>query len=100
MGAAPCGQGICIFIRSEGAYEGKLEFDIPRHRLYMGFEQDWPRMNAVPEWFTVEPDEEHAYEIEDVDRGTIKVVTGASLREGLPVALEPGKPLRLMVRPR
>ena len=21
----------------------------------MGFAQDWPRMNTLPEWFTVEP---------------------------------------------
>jgi hypothetical protein len=99
LGAAPYGEGICIFMKSEEPYEGRLQFDIPRHRLYLGFEQDWPRMNAVPEWFTVEPDESHQYTVEDADAGSTQTLTGKSLHEGLPVRLEPNKPLRLIVRP-
>ena len=97
LGAAPYGDGICIFMKSDKPYEGFLQFDIPRHRLYMGFEQDWPRMNAVPEWYTVEPDESHLYRVEDIDAKWTRVVSGKSLSEGLPVRIEPGKPLRLMV---
>ncbi|UCG33936.1 MAG: hypothetical protein JSU68_04725, partial [Phycisphaerales bacterium] len=59
LGAAPYGRGICIFMQSDRPYEGRIQFDIPRHRIHMGFRQDWPRMNAVPEWFTVEPDDAH-----------------------------------------
>ena len=97
LGAAPCRGGICIYMKSGKPYEGLLEFDIPRHRLYMGFERDWPRMNAVPEWFTVEPDESQRYRVEDIDAGWTKVVSGKSLSEGLPVRIEPSKPLRLTV---
>ena len=97
LGAAPCGKGICLYLTSEQPYEGCIQFDVPRHRLTMGFEEDWPRMNAVPEWFTVEPDEEHQYTIQDVDRGSVKKVAGKALSDGLPVHLEPGKPLRLVV---
>ena len=97
LGAAPSGDGICIFMKSEAPYEGRLHFDVPRHRLYLGFEQDWPRMNAVPEWFTVEPDESHWYRVEDVDAARAQVVSGRSLSEGLPVRLEPQRPLRLVV---
>ncbi len=100
LGAAPCGDGICVFMRSAEAYEGRLQFDIPRHRITMGFTQDWPRMNAVPEWFTVEPDEKHLYSVTDVDAGSTRTLTGKSLSEGLPIRLEPGKPLRLLVRPK
>ena len=57
-------------------------------------------MNAVPEWFTVEPDEEHEYQVEDVDTGESRLVTGKSLSEGLPVDVAAGKPLRLIIRPR
>ncbi len=57
-------------------------------------------MNAVPEWFTVEPDESHQYVVEDVDAQTRQVVTGRSLSEGWAVRVEPGKPLRLIVAPR
>jgi len=100
LGAAPCGDGICVFMKSAETYEGRLQFDVPRHRITMGFTQDWPRMNAVPEWFTVEPDGEHEYTVENVDAGTTEVFTGKSLSEGLPVRVEPGKPLRIVVRPR
>jgi len=99
LGAAPCGDGICLFLRSAEPYEGRLQFDIPRHRLTMGFARDWPRMNAVPEWFTVEPDEAHRYTVTDADAGTPRTVSGKLLSEGLPVRLTPGKPLRLIVRP-
>ncbi|MFH1267010.1 MAG: hypothetical protein ABIK89_14885, partial [Planctomycetota bacterium] len=82
LGAAPVGEGICVFMKSAEPYEGRLQFDVPRHRLYLGFEQDWPRMNAVPEWFTVEPDETHRYKVEDVEAGTTRLVSGKSLSEG------------------
>jgi len=97
LGAAPCADGICIFMKSDKAYRGLLQFDVPRHRLYMGFEQDWPRMNAVPEWFTVEPDELHQYRVEDIDAGWTRVVSGKSLSQGLPIRIEPDRPLRLTV---
>ena len=99
LGAAPVGDGICVYMRSDKAYAGKLQFDIPRHRLYMGFKQDWPRMNSVPEWFTVEPDAAHKYTVRDVDTGSTRTVTGKALSEGIPVSLKPDKPLRLIVRP-
>ena len=65
----------------------------------MGFEQDWPRMNVMPEWFTVEPDTSHRYRVDDVDRGTTRILSGKSLSEGLPIRLEAGKALRLVVYP-
>ncbi|MEA3365707.1 MAG: hypothetical protein U9Q79_08720, partial [Candidatus Hydrogenedentes bacterium] len=99
LGAAPCGDGICVFMKASENYEGNLEFDIPRQRITMGFEQDWPRMNAVPEWFTVQPDEAHTYTVENIDAGTTERISGKSLSEGLPVRIEAGKPLRLIVRP-
>jgi hypothetical protein len=100
LGAAPCGDGICIFMKSDKPYEGVLQFDVPRHRLYMGFGQDWPRMNAVPEWFTVEPDESHRYIVKNIDARTQENVSGKLLSEGLPVRIEPDKPLRLVVTAR
>lgn len=97
LGAAPCRDGICIYMKSDEPYEGILQFDIPRHRLYMGFENDWPRMNAVPEWFTVEPDQSHRYTVKDTDTGKTTNVSGRLLSKGLPINIEPGKPLRLTV---
>jgi hypothetical protein len=99
LGAAPCGKGICVYMESDKPYQGRLQFDVPRHRLYMGFEQDWPRMNAVPEWFVVEPDEAHTYTLTDVDSRQTKTLSGKSMHEGVPVRLDPGKPLRLVIQP-
>ncbi len=99
LGAAPCGDGICVFMKSNDPYKGRLQFDVPRHRITMGFDADWPRMNAVPEWFTVEPDDVHQYTVKDIDRGSIRTVSGKSLSEGLPVRLTPAQPLRLLVLP-
>lgn len=100
LGAAPCGEGVCIYMKSDEPYSGRLQFDVPRHRLTFGFQQDWPRMNAVPEWFTVEPDEACPYEVYDVERETRQIVSGKSLAQGLPVQLEPDRPLRIVVIPK
>ena len=99
LGAAPVGDGICVFMRSAEPYEGRLQFDIPRHRIHMGFTRDWPRMNAVPEWFTVEPDDAHRYTVADIDAASTQTLTGKQLSQGLAIRLAAGKPLRLVVRP-
>jgi hypothetical protein len=99
LGAIGRDEGIEIVLKSDRPYAGKLVFDIPRHREFIGFQQDWPRMNTVPEWFTVEPDEAHPYTIENADTGESEVYTGKSLREGLPARLDAGKSLRLIVKP-
>jgi hypothetical protein len=99
LGAAPYRDGICIFLKSDKSYKGRLQFDIPRHRLYMGFKKDWPRMNAVPEWFTVEPDDSHRYKVKNVDSHATEFHSGKTLSHGLPVRLEPKKPFRLIVTP-
>ncbi|MCL4694333.1 MAG: hypothetical protein KJ060_17720 [Candidatus Hydrogenedentes bacterium] len=99
LGAAPVGKdGVCVYMECDEAYTGRLYFDVPRHRITMGFEEDWPRMNAVPEWFTVEPDDAHQYTVEEID-GDTRVVSGRLLSEGLPIELEPGAPLRLIIKP-
>jgi hypothetical protein len=56
-------------------------------------------MNAVPEWFTVEPDESHKYIVRNVETGSEQTLSGKTLRAGLPVRLEAGRPLRLLVTP-
>ena len=99
LGAAPVGSGICVYMDTDKPYAGRLVFDIPRHRLHMGFSEDWPRMNAVPEWFVVEPDEAHRYTVRELGGGAARTVSGKRLSEGLPVRLEPGKPRRWIIEP-
>ena len=96
LGAAPAGDGVVVVLKSAEPYTGKLAFDIPRHRIYMGFKQDWPRMNTMPEWFTVEPDDTQ-YMVRNLDTGFIQTPTGQELHDGLGVVKEAGRSLRLLV---
>ena len=89
--------GLTVLIRSDKRLvKGKLVFDIPRHRIYMGFKYDWPRMNTMPEWFTVELDKK--YVVNNVTSGSQKTYTGKQLHEGLPVELRAGEERLLLVK--
>jgi hypothetical protein len=96
LGAAPEGDGIVVAMRCSEDYTGVLEFDLPRHRVYMGFEKDWPRMNTLPEWFTVEPEASYT-----VVRGEepARTYTGRQLHNGLEVSLKAGQYLKVIVSP-
>jgi hypothetical protein len=97
LGAAEAEQTLAIVIRSDKPWSGRLVFDVPRHRLYMGFARDWPRMNTLPEWFTVEP--ERSYVVRDLRAGTESTFTGEQLHHGLPLELKGGEAVRLLVSP-
>ena len=97
IGASERGDSLAVVMKSEDEWSGRLKLDIPRHREYIGFERDWPRMNTLPEWFTVEPD--RSYRVRNVTEGSETIMTGKELHEGKKVHLEPGEQLRLMVAP-
>jgi len=94
LGACRLDDGLALVLKSDQNWSGNLVFDIPRHRLFMGFRQDWPRMNTVPEWFTVVPEKE--YRIEGLEDGPLQL-NGAQLRDGLPVSLGAGETLQLKI---
>ena len=95
LGASQTKDGLAVVIKAEKDWSGRLVFDIPRHRIYMGFAHDWPRMNTMPEWFTVEPDKE--YVVQNVAGGSRKTCTGKLLHEGLPIELQAGEERLLLV---
>jgi hypothetical protein len=98
FGAVREGNDIVIALKSDEPWQGRLIFDIPRHREIMHLPMDYPRINQYPEWFTVESNA--TYRVTR-DRKS-EDISGASLRNGLDVALEPGKPqaIRLALSPR
>ena len=96
LGASETKDGLVIVMKAEKDWSGKLIFDVPRHRTYMGFKRDWPRMNTLPEWSTVEATEK--YVAEDITNGSRKTYTGKQLHEGLPVELRGGKEKHLLIR--
>jgi hypothetical protein len=53
-------------------------------------------MNTLPEWFTVEPDQQYS-----VQRGDepARIYTGRQLHAGLEVSTKPGTFLRVLVTP-
>ncbi len=95
LGAAPTSSGdVAIVMTAEKPWRGRLQFDIPRHRQFMGFGRDWPRMNTLPEWFTVEAD--RTYEVVPAGSAARKH-SGSELRDGLEVEIGPDRPLTLLV---
>jgi hypothetical protein len=96
LGAVQAGDDLVVTIASDKDWTGKLCFDLPRHLLYMGFEKDWPRMNTLPEWFTVDP--EGRYAVHDLESNAQTTHTGAELHTGLPLGLSTGQPKHLLVR--
>ncbi len=97
LGAARAGDNLVISMKSAEKWSGKLVFDIPRHRVYMGFARDWPRMNTLPEWYTVEA--EQKYLVEGLESQVKMTVSGKRLSEGIRIRLEPGQQKHLLVRP-
>ena len=97
LGASPTDDGgLAVVMTATGKepWQGVLEFDIPRHTEFMGFQKDWPRMNTLPEWFTVAP--EASYTISDAGGETIH--TGRQLRTGLQVRVSSEAPLKIEAR--
>jgi len=93
LGAAPMpGGGLAAVMTAEKPWQGRIEFDVPRHRHSMGFQRDWPRMNTLPEWFTVELDRSYSVQTKG---GDARTQTGKQLHTGLEVNVQPGKPLQI-----
>jgi hypothetical protein len=83
-------------LMSAGAYwKGTLHFDPPRHRYPLGMTKDYPRINAFPEWFTVEALQ--LYEVTGLKADPL-VVLGQELIDGLEVELSGNRPAFLHVQ--
>jgi len=95
LGAAEYDKGLAVVVKASKDFSGKLVFDIPRHRIYMGFKKDWPRMNTMPEWYTVEPDKK--YTVKNVTAGSSSQHTGKELHDGLKVNVKGAAELRLTI---
>jgi len=99
LGAARDGDGVVIFISAQRPWQGKLIFDIPRHKRWFNFKHDWPRINYLPEYFTVNPDKWYRVKIGS-GKPLMGATTGKSLRRGLPIKLAAGEELVVVVKRR
>jgi hypothetical protein len=96
FGAVLDGDALKINISSQRPYKGKFVFDPPRHKTIMKMPLDWPRINQFPEWFTAKADNKYA--VHDLTHNSKKIYTGAQLQQGLPISLQRGDTLKLMVQ--
>ncbi|KPK44754.1 MAG: hypothetical protein AMJ65_02185 [Phycisphaerae bacterium SG8_4] len=97
LGARATSNSLIVTIKTPKNYNGKIIFDVPRHKYWMGFKKDWPRMNTLPEWFTVENDS--TYRITNVQTNKTQIRTGKQLHDGLAVRLKATERTTLLVEP-
>ena len=76
-------------------WNGTLVFDSPRYKDKMHFPFDYPRINQFPEWFTVSSEKQ--YKLTDYSNKSISVVNGLTLKEGIPLKINPGEKYYLTV---
>jgi len=96
LGAARDGDGVVVFMSAKRPWEGKVIFDIPRHKMWFNFKHDWPRINYLPEYFTVEPEREYTIKLAS---GMTGILAGKMLRQGPVVQLEAGEELVVRIEP-
>jgi hypothetical protein len=96
-GGAP-GRRLRLHLAADMAWSGRLRLDPARHRVYWNMKTEYPRRNGSPEWFTAESG--RAYTVRNLDTGASVEMDGATLVEGLPVSLDPGRAQRLIVEAR
>ena len=76
-----------IAIKADEPWQGRLIFDVPRHKTIMHMPVDWPRINQFPEWWTVKADKD--YTVHEPTSQSPKTYTGQQLHEGIPIDLQP-----------
>jgi hypothetical protein len=95
-GALATDRGVKIAIFPEEAWEGRISFDYPRHSEIFNLPMDYPRINQLPEWFTVENEEN--YEVIITTTGEKRRLSGSALREGIPINAAINEPVFIEVR--
>lgn len=96
LGAAVEGGCLHVHLHTESAWQGRLLFDAPRHRLHVGLAEDYPRLNQWPEWWTVTAGQRYGVQLPD---GSALELDGLELGAGLPLALAPDAAHQLRVCP-
>ncbi|WP_339924606.1 hypothetical protein [uncultured Cyclobacterium sp.] len=97
LGATPVDNGILISMVSDSDWEGKIKFDRPRHKTIFKLPMDYPRINQLPEWFTVTEDQK--YKVTFSKGGTTPTYRGEELIDGIMISLEKGQQVSLIVTP-
>lgn len=87
LGAVPEAGGVSLLISAAAPWQGRLRFDIARHREHWNMARNYPRLNEWPEWFTVEPGK--SYEVA-INGAPARRYFGFELRDGIPLTVPGG----------
>ncbi len=86
LGADLSGDVLKLVIKADEPWQGRLIFDVPRHKTIMHMPVDWPRINQFPEWWAVRADKD--YQVYEATSQSPKTYTGRQLHEGIPIDLQ------------
>lgn len=84
----------CFHIASDWHWQGAVNFDLPRHAVYLHMPEDYPRLNQFPEWFVIREDQQYALQVDD---NPVLYLRGKDL-SSLPLRLTGDKPRRIILR--
>jgi hypothetical protein len=87
FGAVKKDDRLYLFIKAESDWEGKIIFDSPRHKINLNMPFDWPRINQMPEWFTVEKERDYKIRINNKS----EKIKGAELIQGAEIRINEGQ---------
>ncbi|MFZ6028810.1 MAG: hypothetical protein ACOYYS_13930 [Chloroflexota bacterium] len=74
-------QVLHVFLSAADDWQGLLKFDAPRHATIWNMPAEYPRLNQLPEWYTVDPSKSYLL-ITESDGNY--VLSGQQLIEGIP----------------
>lgn len=74
-------KGLYVCLSANFPWKGLLKFDLPRHRYILNLPFNYPRVNATPEWFVVNP--EKTYLVTNLNTGARSIHSGQLLITGL-----------------
>ncbi len=84
-----------LYLSTQKNWQGDIMFDFPRHRLFWDLPFEYPRLNSLPEWYTVEP--EGSYLVINLHTGEEVITTGQQLIDGLAISLAANEVLQLAI---
>ncbi|MBR9775917.1 MAG: hypothetical protein GYB55_13235 [Cytophagales bacterium] len=95
LGAIPLENGILVSLVSDENWEGKIKFDHQRHQSIFNLPLDYPRINQLPEWFTVNKDQKYLVNFSKGESS--QTYQGKELMDGIEIKLEKGHQISFVV---
>jgi len=86
---------LLVCVKADRYWRGRVCFDRPRHRDYLGMDRNFPRINSFTEWFTAQPAQKYSVLIGE--QAQARILPGEDLIRGIDIDVRGDKPLYLVV---